>query len=350
MLSLPSQLLMRNLDLFDNGQWAIVNPSDVHIFSEIESNNVVGLHQMFDMFQGASNIAKHKQYYAADFTAISALKENKLDGAVIYLPKAKQHLDLLIHQLNDLLKIGGQLLVVGENKAGIKSVGKLLEKLGSTVNKIDGAKHCGLICVTKENEASKAFNLESNGVIRTYSVNELPVKVFSLPGVFGHKQFDPGTQLLLSELAPKSDRLLALRGNILDFACGTGIIGTYLLKANSHVKLVMSDVSALATYCAKKTLELNEVEAQVIDSDGLDEVSGTFDAIVSNPPFHTGIKTNYDITQKFIVDAHKQTRPRGKLMIVANRFLPYADTLSKHYFKSQTVLQTNKFSIYEAAK
>jgi 16S rRNA G1207 methylase RsmC len=37
-------------------------------------------------------------------------------------------------------------------------------------------------------------------------------------------------------------------------------------------------------------------------------------------------------------------------MIVANRFLPYADTLSKHYFKSQTVLQTNKFSIYEAAK
>lgn len=345
MLSLPSQLLLRNLDLFESGKWAIVNPDDVHIFAEIESPNVIGLHQSYDVYTMAKNITAHQHHYGASFEL-----NTSLDGVIIYLPKAKQHLDMLIQHMHGLLAMGGQLLVVGENKAGIKSVSKLLEKVGAVVNKIDSAKHCGLICVTKDIEPTLPFDIQKFGVIRQYDINGIELKVFSLPGVFGHKQFDPGTQLLLQQYAPKSDRLLNLKGQILDFACGTGIIGTYILKANAKTKLTMSDVSALATYCTKQTLKLNDVEAKVIDSDGMNEVEGTFDAVLSNPPFHTGIHTNYDITQSFISDAHKQTRPRGSLCIVANRFLPYAEVLSKQYFKSRTLLQTNKFSIYDAAK
>ena len=345
MLSLPSQLLLRNVDLFKQGQWAIINPSDADIFAEIETDNVIGLHQSIDIYQASLNISRHKHHFAASFTLTEPL-----DGAVIYLPKAKQHLEMLIHNVSDLLNTGGQLLIVGENKAGIKSVAKLLEKVGTNINKIDGAKHCGLVSVVKDRESTKRFDIKSYGITRQYDVNGIPLKVFSLPGVFGHKQFDPGTQLLLQHFEPKSQRLLNMRGKVLDFACGTGIIGTYLLKANNRVKLVMSDVSALATYCAKQTLELNQVQADVVDSDGMEQIEGTFDAVISNPPFHTGIKTNYDITQRFITDAHKQTRPRGSLHLVANRFLPYADTLNKQYFRAQAILETNKFSIYEAAK
>ncbi|WP_412971321.1 methyltransferase [Glaciecola sp. MF2-115] len=354
MLSLPSQLLLRNTEIFENGKWAIVNPSDAAIFDELRDPSVdadiTGLHQFHDVYFQSENTSKFPQVFAASFSLDDLKDKQQLDGAVIYLPKAKQHLEMLIANLAELVKVGGKLMIVGENKAGIKSVGKLLERLGSTVNKIDGAKHCGLICVEIETPNAKPFDIKGFGVVRTYSVNGEEIKVFSLPGVFGHKQFDPGTQLLLAQFEPRSTKLLNMKGQVLDFACGTGIIGTYLAKLNAKVKLTMSDVSALAVYCTKQTLALNGVEGNVIASDGMKHVEGYFDHIISNPPFHTGIHNDYSITQQFIALAHKQTRARGTLDIVANKFLPYSEVMNGLYFRSKTLVSTNKYNIYEAAK
>jgi 16S rRNA (guanine1207-N2)-methyltransferase len=353
MLSLPSQLILRNTQLFEEGQWALVNPSDCDIFAELREYNLTGLHQFHDIYTQCENTSKFQQVFAPGFSLSQLKSGEQLDGAIIYLPKAKQQLEMLIANMAELIVDGGQLLVVGENKAGIKSVNKLLEKVGENANKIDGAKHCGLVCVQIDASMikdKKPFDIKHYGVTRKYAVNDVDIKVFSLPGVFGHKQFDPGTQLLLQQFEPRSDKLLNMKGQILDFACGTGIIGTYIAKMNEKAKVSMSDVSALAVYCATKTLELNEVEAKVIASDGMKEVSATFDHIVSNPPFHTGVHTNYNITQQFIAQAHKQTRPRGTLNIVANKFLPYADVLKSTYFRANTIVSTNKYNIYEAAK
>jgi 16S rRNA (guanine1207-N2)-methyltransferase len=356
MLSLPSQLLLRNTDLFEHGKWAIVNPADAEVFTELRSvasgsdANITGLHQFHDIYYQSENTSKFPQVFGASFSLQDLSDKQQLDGAIIYLPKAKQHLEMLIANLSELIKVGGKLLIVGENKAGIKSVGKLLDRLGSGANKIDGAKHCGLVCVEIETPNNTAFDINSYGIERSYSVNGEKIKVFSLPGVFGHKQFDPGTQLLLQQFEPRSAKLLNLRGQVLDFACGTGIIGTYLAKMNQKIKLTMSDVSALAVYCSARTLELNKVEATVIASDGMKQVTGHFDHIISNPPFHSGIRNDYSITQQFIAQAHKQTRPRGSLDIVANKFLPYSDIMNALYFRSKTLLSTTKYNIYEAAK
>ncbi len=354
MLSLPSQLLLRNTDLFENGKWAIVNPSDAEVFNELRDSNIncdiTGLHQFHDVYFQSENTSKFPQVFAASFSVEDLKDKQQLDGAVIYLPKAKQHLEMLIANLADLIKVGGKLLIVGENKAGIKSVAKLLDRLGSNANKIDGAKHCGLVCVEIEIPNQTPFDIKRYGVERTYSVNGEELKVFSLPGVFGHKQFDPGTELLLQQFEPRSAKLINLKGQVLDFACGTGIIGTYLAKLNLKVKVTMSDVSALAVYCSEQTLALNDVEGFVIASDGLKQVNGYFDHVISNPPFHTGIRNDYTITQQFIAQAHKQTRPRGSLDVVANKFLPYSDIMESLYFRSKTIVSTNKYNIYEAAK
>ncbi|MDT0583444.1 methyltransferase [Brumicola blandensis] len=352
MLSLPSQLILRNTDLFSAGHWALVNPTDCEIFAELREFTVTGLHQFHDVYSQSENTSKFQQVFAPSFNLEQLKSNTPLNGAIIYLPKAKQQLEMLIANIAEMIVDGGQLLIVGENKAGIKSVGKLLEKVGENVNKIDGAKHCGLVCVEvkRPEKAAKPFDIKKYGVVRTYSVNGKELKVFSLPGVFGHKQFDPGTQLLLQQFEPRSDKLLNLKGQVLDFACGTGIIGTYLALMNQKVKVTMSDVSALAVYCAEQTLSLNSVEGKVIASDGMKQVDGTFDHVVSNPPFHTGVHTNYTITQQFIAQAHKQTRPRGTLDIVANKFLPYSEAMNAVYFRAKTLVSTNKFNIYEAAK
>jgi 16S rRNA (guanine1207-N2)-methyltransferase len=270
------------------------------------------------------------------------------DGVVIYMPKAKQHLDMLLANMAHLIQANGLLMVVGENKGGIKSVPKQLEKVGNLVNKLDSAKHCGLVACTIESP-SKSFDIDTYSVVRTYQVNALELKVFSLPGVFGHKQFDPGTQLLLQQFSEAED-LRKMRGKLYDFACGTGIIGSYFKKANPKLKITMSDISALAVYCSEQTLKLNDLEADVLASDGMQEIHQHFEHIVSNPPFHDGLKNEYGITQAFIKHAFDRANRGSRLTMVANRFLPYPEHIEKTFFKYSTLCQTNKFCVYQGLK
>ncbi len=345
MLSLPSQLLLRNEELFQEGRWALVNASDTAVFGQLPST-VYGLHQFYDSYKSLSKSAPEKHIFAADFS-LEQVSE-PFDGIVIYMPKAKQHLDMLLANMAHLIKHNGLLMVVGENKSGIKSVAKQLEAHGTNINKIDAAKHCALLGATIESPAED-FDINKYGIVRTYQVNAHSLKVYSLPGVFGHKQFDPGTQLLLQQFNDPEE-LRKIRGKLYDFACGTGIIGSYFKRANPKLKVTMSDISALATYCSKQTLALNELEAEVIASNGMQEVNQHFDHIVSNPPFHDGLKNEYGITQAFIKDAHAKASRGSRLTLVANRFLPYPEHIEKTFFKFTTLCKTNKFCVYQGLK
>lgn len=345
MLSLPSQLLLRNQALFEEGRWAIVNPNDTDIFGEL-GTNIIGLHQHFDRYKTMHAIAPEQHFFSADFS--QEMAGEAFDGVVIYMPKAKLHLDMLLANMAYLLKPNGRLMVVGENKGGIKSVPKQLEKFGDLVNKIDSAKHCALVtCAVTSPPTS--FDINAFGVVRTYKVNALELKVYSLPGVFGHKQFDPGTQLLLQKFS-EPEELRKMRGKLYDFACGTGIIGSYFKKANPKLKVTMSDVSALAVYCSNQTLRINGLEAEVVASDGMQEIHQHFEYIVSNPPFHDGLKNEYGITLEFIKNAHAKAIRGSRFTMVANRFLPYPEHIEKTFFKFNTLCKTNKFCVYQGLK
>jgi 16S rRNA (guanine1207-N2)-methyltransferase len=345
MLSLPSQLLLRNRELFDSGKWALVNPTDTAIFNELK-DNVIGLHQMFDTYKALHASAPNHHVFSAGFSKEQF--QQPFDGIVIYMPKAKQHLDMLLANMAYLLRKDGLLMVVGENKGGIKSVSTQLEKFGGRINKLDTAKHCALVSCSVDSPLP-SFDINSYGVVRTYQVNALEMKVFSLPGVFGHKQFDPGTQLLLQQFA-QADELRKMRGKLYDFACGTGIIGSYFKQANPKLKVTMSDISALATHCSEKTLQLNQLEAEVVASNGMQEIHQHFEYIVSNPPFHDGLKNEYGVTQTFIKNAHAKGNRGSRLTMVANRFLPYPEHIESTFFKFTTLCKTNKFCVYQGIK
>ena len=167
--------------------------------------------------------------------------------------------------------------------------------------------------------------------------------------MFGHKQLDPGTALLLEQLTPVA--LAKTKGHIYDFACGTGIIGCYLAKVITKTKRVsMSDVSALATFCSEQTAALNQVEVKVIACDGLAQLDTKYDAIVSNPPFHAGIRNDYTITENFIKQAFSHSNQYASITLVANRFLPYQDILETVYKGFTEVATTNKYRVYAAKK
>ncbi|RDV25568.1 class I SAM-dependent methyltransferase [Alteromonas aestuariivivens] len=359
MLSPQSQLLERNLEMFEMGEWLLVNPADAYFTDLLSHRELHVLHQYFDVFSesvrvvpsitlDSRDISNSPQGFSVEqqvgnhlhtFSPFS-LTQGRYTDVLIYLPKAKAHLQMLLQMAASCVKPGGNIHLVGENKGGIKSAAKLSNHYGTTI-KVDSARHCSLLTTSVEQPAG-LFDPEKWLEYREYETLDVSWHVASLPGVFSHTQLDDGTELLLQKVAAN------LSGTVLDFACGSGVVGSYLLKQYPHLGMVMSDVSAPALYSAARTLSENNQAATLIAANGLHGVDEKFNHIVTNPPFHTGIKTDYSITKRFISDARRLLKGSGTLTMVANRFLPYPGLLQESFPQVRTVAQNSKFSIYLA--
>lgn len=359
-LSPQSQLLERNLELFENGDWLFINPSDAYFADQVSHRSIHFLHQYMDVFTESVKVVTtcsldsrdvshsdkgfdvtqkvhNHQHTFAPFT----LAHEQYSDVLIFMPKAKAHFQMLLSMAAGALKTGGNIYVVGENKGGIKSAQKLMDRYGA-VQKIDSARHCSLL-VVQVNDQHNAFSPQAWTELYTYHCSDFEWHVVSMPGVFSHGELDPGSSLLLDKLPS------TLRGHVLDFACGAGVVGAYLLARYPHLTLSMLDVSAIALYCSAKTLSENNQQARLIAANGLHGVDIKPDHIVTNPPFHTGVKTDYTVTKRFISDAKRILKQDGTLHMVANRFLPYPGLLAECFSSVHTVAQTTQFSVYLAS-
>lgn len=72
---------------------------------------------------------------------------------------------------------------------------------------------------------------------------------------------------------------------VLDMCTGSGCIIISLKKLYGAELAVGVDVSEEALKVAKRNTELNEADVTLLQSDLFNEVTGTFDMIVSNPPY-----------------------------------------------------------------
>lgn len=347
MLSPQSQCLLRQKDLFSQGKWLLVNPVDAFIFRELPAS-VQGFHQYFDQYLAAKQSGSNFHHFGVTYSLEqdSAASDDgmkaKFDGIVLYLPKTKKHTIWLLKHLSGLLNKDGLLCIVGENKGGIKSCGKLLEAVGSAANKIESARHCSVYASVVSSPSP--FDLGSELSWTDTSINQQQLSLASLPGVFSHGELDAGTRLLLENVNKVPG------GRVLDFACGNGVIAQYVSQLNPGAQLFMSDINALALYCAQHSMQKATSPPQIIASNGLKQVEGQFNAIYSNPPFHTGIANDYSISQQFIADAAQKLNKGGELWLVANRFLPYAEHLHRHFGRFQRAAETTKFTLYRCIK
>ena len=168
----------------------------------------------------------------------------------------------------------------------------------------------------------------------------LSVQVCSLPGVFAHGRLDRGTDLLLEVLEK-----LEPEGSILDFACGAGVIGLSLLGTSRARKLTLLDAFAPAVVSARRSLEVNGLTADVLASDGFSELTGRFDWIVSNLPFHRGVKNDLEVARNFFRRSGTFLVERGKIVVVFNRHLPYNRWISECFSTVNRLADRNDYKV-----
>ena len=89
------------------------------------------------------------------------------------------------------------------------------------------------------------------------------------------------TECLVEEV----ERLLVPGMRILDLCTGSGCILLSLLARNPRIDGVGTDLSAGALQVACRNRDRLGVQAQLIQGDLFDHVTGSFDVIVSNPPY-----------------------------------------------------------------
>uniref|UniRef100_A0A2C9LKQ2 peptide chain release factor N(5)-glutamine methyltransferase n=1 Tax=Biomphalaria glabrata TaxID=6526 RepID=A0A2C9LKQ2_BIOGL len=71
---------------------------------------------------------------------------------------------------------------------------------------------------------------------------------------------------------------------VLDLCCGSGYIGL-TVKHKRNCEVVLSDIDDEAISQTMENALLNDLDVKVIKSDLFENIKGSFDVIVSNPPY-----------------------------------------------------------------
>ena len=251
---------------------------------------------------------------------------------------------MLLQAAAAAMQAENRLWLVGENRAGIKSSPRILLRHFKQVEKFDSARHCGLF-EARETIGAEPFSLDRFARQWTTELVGHQTEMISLPGVFAHGRLDAGTSLLLEVM-----QKLRPDGSILDFASGCGPVGIAALCLRPGARVTFLDDSALAIEASQRSLALNGLKADSVASDGLAELNGRFDWILSNPPFHRGIHDYLDVAASFFRDAGTFLSEKGRILVVFNRHLPYEGWLRNQFKNVNCRAQNREFAVIEANK
>ena len=86
--------------------------------------------------------------------------------------------------------------------------------------------------------------------------------------------------------------------NVLDLGTGSGCIGLSLALEEKNMQVTLSDISDQALNVARYNMEKHHLNVKLILSDLFDDMSDSFDIIVSNPPYIPDDEVVEDIVKK----------------------------------------------------
>jgi 16S rRNA (guanine1207-N2)-methyltransferase len=261
--------------------------------------------------------------------SVAATQDGPFDGAVVFLSRAKaQSLDM-IAQACAALPPGAPVVVDGQKTDGADSIIKLCRKafdLGDVFAKAHG----------------KTFSFPAGPAPDGWAAKSQTVDGFvTRAGVFSAGGIDAGSALLTAHIG-------ALSGRVCDLGAGWGYLSRAILASEAVTSCALVEAEHDALTCAR--INIDDPRASFHWADATTWAEGPFDVVVSNPPFHTARKADPSLGRAFIVAAARLVTPGGRLLMVANRHLPYEDTLAGCFGQVNVLADQNGFKVIEARK
>ncbi|MDQ6987476.1 MAG: methyltransferase [Mariprofundaceae bacterium] len=172
--------------------------------------------------------------------------------------------------------------------------------------------------------------------------------LISCPGVFSWDRPDAGSRLLLDYL-PEN-----LAGRGMDLGCGNGFLSRHVLENFTAIREWHAvDVDATALHCAQQNLrDFSDAHADIhICTHWLDAtreaLPGGLDVVLMNPPFHKDRADCVALGQAMIKAAMCSLKPAGRLLLVANRHLPYELALYQGFDRVQTLFEGDGYKVMQ---
>ncbi len=270
------------------------------------------------------------------------------DVAALLLPKGKAAALQSIWDAYQALKPGGRFFFAGANAEGAKTYIRYAEDLFGPIAVRAYRKGCRVGVAAKPLSSQPLpMRFQEPWLAHDYfqrfdvEIHGRPIHLYARPGVFSWDRLDAGTKALLDAMQ------IGVDDHVLDLGCGCGIVGVTaaLLAAQGQVLMLDADINAVVS--ARQTVAANGVVNATVDLSDCAAVveNRDFDVVVTNPPFHQGKATQYDVAYQFIRDAARLLKPGGRFYLVANRFIPYEDAIRDKLGEVDTVYEDSRFKV-----
>lgn len=276
-----------------------------------------------------------------------ALQPTVAQGAfsriLLLSPRQRQESRALLARASRLLAADGVLVAAQHNDDGARSLQEDMRALFATVH-ATSKHHCRAVWAgagTVDAALADAWLAEdlprpmgSDGLLRR-------------PGVFAWDRLDIGSALLIDALPAD------LAGHVADLGAGVGALSVELLRRCPGIRaLDVFEAEARALELARANIQAlaPDIPIEYHWRDVAAGIEGHFDAIVMNPPFHTGRAADPGLGQAFIAAAASALVPGGRLLLVANRHLPYEAALGAAFSHVQRIREADGFKVVEARK
>ena len=287
-----------------------------------------------------------EQGFRPDFLALrkggfdvqpSRTGEAGFSGALMLVTRSRQLNERLLASAYDSVAPGGTIVVAGSNDDGAKSLRKYVQRHCGAVESL--SKHHAIGFVLRRNEGANPFPAPARPPRGAFEI---------APGMFSADGPDEGSRLLADHFDGR------IRGRVADFGAGWGYLGTQLLSRCPDIRELHSiEADHASLEAARINLEPFRANA-ALSFDWLDVRTETlpsgFDWVVMNPPFHVGRAAEPALGAAFIAAAAKALKPGGRLLMVANRNLPYEEALSAAFATSATLAEAHGFKVIEARR